>query len=256
MTEPAETEQTMTSTPDAGDAAEGDVGAEVEVEAQDLEADGSPRRPGRPRSARADQAIVRATLDLLVEQGYQGMSIEEVAERAGVGKATIYRRFPSKEDLVGSALNEMATKHQGPKDIPNTGSLYHDIANVMDAERLQVNQKMWPMFCRIIGEAMSTPEFLDVYRKQIIDPRRAFLEGKIRAAQEHGEIEPSISPKLILDLVTGFVLARVLFTQDQRNQGLDAPIATPDEARQILDILFFGMATPSERERCQEPQES
>lgn len=244
MTKPAATERTITTTPDASDA--------DEVDAQDLEADGSPRRPGRPRSARADQAIVKATLELLVEQGYQGMSIEEVAERAGVGKATIYRRFPSKEDLVGSALNKLATKHHGPEEIPHTGSLYDDILNVMDARRLQVNQSIWPMFCRIIGEAMSTPEFLDVYRRQMIEPRMAILEKKIKEAQERGEIEPHISPKLILDLVAGFVLARVLFTQSQRDQGLNAPIATTEEARQILDILFFGIATPSEREHSQE----
>ncbi|HLI51097.1 MAG TPA: TetR-like C-terminal domain-containing protein, partial [Thermomicrobiaceae bacterium] len=169
---------------------------------------------------------------------------------------TIYRRFPSKEDLVGSALNKLATMHHGPEEIPHTGSLYQDISNVMDAKRLQVNQAIWPMFCRIIGEAMSTPEFLEVYRKQMIEPRMAILEQKIRGAQERGEIEPEVSPKLILDLVTGFVLSRILLTQNQRNQGLDVPVATPEEARQILDILFFGIATPSERERCQEQRKT
>ena len=62
------------------------------------------RKRGRPRSAEADAAIERATLELLPEHGLRGLSMEEVARRAGVSKATLYRRFPSKKELVEAAL--------------------------------------------------------------------------------------------------------------------------------------------------------
>src|SRR6266536_3507210 len=66
---------------------------------------GTTRRPGRPRSEQAEQAIVEATLDLFAEQGFEGVCVEAVAARAGVGKATIYRRWPNKEELLLAALS-------------------------------------------------------------------------------------------------------------------------------------------------------
>src|SRR6478752_4034025 len=67
------------------------------------------RRPGRPRSERADRAIIDAALSLFAEHGVEGLCIEEVAARAGVGKATIYRRWPGKEDLLLDALAALKT---------------------------------------------------------------------------------------------------------------------------------------------------
>ena len=65
------------------------------------------RAPGRPRSAQAHRAILDATIELFVESGYEGLSIEGVAARAGVGKTTIYRRWSSKEDLIVDAIGEL-----------------------------------------------------------------------------------------------------------------------------------------------------
>ena len=69
---------------------------------------GEPRRPGRPRSEQADQAIIDATLEVFAESGPDGLCIEQVAARAGVGKATIYRRWPGKEDLLVDAIGVAA----------------------------------------------------------------------------------------------------------------------------------------------------
>src|SRR6266542_1733281 len=68
---------------------------------------GTTRRPGRPRSEQAEQAIIEATLDLFAEQGFEGVCVEAVAARAGVGKATIYRRWPNKEELIIDAVASM-----------------------------------------------------------------------------------------------------------------------------------------------------
>jgi len=64
-------------------------------------------RPGRPRSEQAEQAIIEATLDLFAEQGFEGACVEAIAARAGVGKATIYRRWPNKEELLLAAFSSL-----------------------------------------------------------------------------------------------------------------------------------------------------
>src|SRR5271163_5372205 len=73
------------------------------------------RRPGRPRSEQAEQAIIEATLDLFAEQGFEGACVEAVAARAGVGKATIYRRWTSKEELLIAALGSLKSPMHDPR---------------------------------------------------------------------------------------------------------------------------------------------
>jgi AcrR family transcriptional regulator len=88
----------------------------------------TPPRRGRPRDARCDQVILQATLDMLIEAGAANLSIDGVAHRAGVGKATIYRRWSSKEALVLEALgSDTATL-----DVPDTGNLRKDLEAYFD----------------------------------------------------------------------------------------------------------------------------
>jgi len=75
------------------------------------------RRPGRPRSEQAEQAIIEATLDLFAERGFEGVCVEAVAARAGVGKATIYRRWPNKEELLLAAFGSLKSPFPEPKGV-------------------------------------------------------------------------------------------------------------------------------------------
>src|SRR5437764_7831052 len=86
------------------------------------------KRGGRPRSEEADRAIVQATVDALVTEGYAGLSIEGVAARAGVGKATIYRRYASKAELLVEAVSERACIDDV---LPDTGDLRADLTSIM-----------------------------------------------------------------------------------------------------------------------------
>ena len=85
------------------------------------------RKPGRPRSAQAHKAIIDATLELLAEEGFQGLSIEAVAAKAGVGKTTIYRRWSSKDELVMDAIREVQI------DLPviDTGNFRNDLTTLL-----------------------------------------------------------------------------------------------------------------------------
>src|ERR1700693_4584889 len=93
-----------------------DQGPGTETEAGPRQAETS-RRPGRPRSERPARAIIEATLDLCAEQGFEGVCVEAVAARAGVGKATIYRRWPNKEELLLAALGSMKSPIPEPQGV-------------------------------------------------------------------------------------------------------------------------------------------
>src|ERR1700733_1916686 len=115
---------------------------------------GAPR--GRPRSAEADRAILAATLDLLAERGLDAMSIEEVAARAGVGKATIYRRWSSKGLL---ALDAFVRSFREQQPLPDTGTLRGDLTAALTAWiRAVTETPMGPMLTGLIAEAQHDQE--------------------------------------------------------------------------------------------------
>ena len=90
---------------------------------------GRKKSPGRPRSAASHQAILQSTLELLAEVGFEAMSIEAIATRAGVGKTTIYRRYSSKSELVADAIENVREE----VFIPDTGSLWGDIDALIES---------------------------------------------------------------------------------------------------------------------------
>src|SRR5215210_6663760 len=108
------------------------------------------RRPGRPRSAEADRAIVGAALDLAAEGGLTRMTIEGVAARAGVGKATIYRRWSSKEELFADALRSVAADMELP---PDTGSFRGDWLAIVGQEFDRISASGASILPRLMSEA-------------------------------------------------------------------------------------------------------
>src|SRR5215510_15442266 len=88
------------------------------------------RKPGRPRSAEADEAILDAAIDAFVELGWNGLTIEGVATRAGVGKATIYRRYESRMDLLFAAARKLAQERDA---VPDTGALRTDLLALVES---------------------------------------------------------------------------------------------------------------------------
>ena len=117
---------------------------------------GTPRRPGRPRDATRDKAILTAALDLLQQRGYRDLTIESVAEQAGVGRPTIYRRWPSKPALVVAALARSTRLAVPPVD---TGSLRRDLI-ALQRHRLELMST--PASRRVtaglIGDLAADPE--------------------------------------------------------------------------------------------------
>src|SRR5919199_601114 len=122
------------------------------------------RRPGRPRSEEADRAIIDTTLDLLVEVGAAAMSIEQIAERAGVGKATVYRRWKNKGDLIVDAL---ATLMEPLPELPGR-SLREDLILVVDSiRRRSENSRVGKLFPCMLAEGERFPKMRDRYHEVV-----------------------------------------------------------------------------------------
>ena len=170
---------------------------------------GAPRR-GRPRSEKAKQAILTATSELLLDRGLEAMSMDDVAERAGVSKATIYRWWGSKELL---ALDALATDWaaQVPTAQRNTGSLRGDLLARLRPWLRQLNdQPFGRVIAGLIAEAQTDPEFAKLYLEHFIYPRRDASRVLLVRAIERGEIAADADLEVALDLLYGPIYHRLL----------------------------------------------
>jgi AcrR family transcriptional regulator len=169
--------------------------------------DGVPR--GRPRSEQAHQAILAAAGELLLANGLSAVSMDAVAERAGVGKATIYRRWPTKETLALDALyTEWAAAQPRPRD---TGSLRGDLLSLLRPwARLAGSRPYGRVLAALLAEAQTDPAFAAEYRNRLLEPRRDQARALFRRAIERGEIPANTKIDVSLDLIFGAVYHRLL----------------------------------------------
>jgi AcrR family transcriptional regulator len=191
----------------------------------------STRRAGRPRSEQADRAIIRATLDLFAESGAEGLCIEQVAARAGVGKATIYRRWPGKEDLLLDALGAL----RAPLPEPKGESVRDDLTALVEAIRLEsVDPRQVRQFALLLGEGARYPRLIERYVEAVVEPRRDVFRRVLRRGIATGELRDATNVEAAVDLLTGAVLARSRMGQDKTDRGY---------ARRVVDELLVGLAS-------------
>lgn len=165
------------------------------------------RRQGRPRDPAADEAILAAVYAVIEECGFAGFSVEAVAARAGVGKATIYRRWPTREDLLVAAAERVMVD----AEVPDTGSLRDDLVSwVWTRYRTKDDAPGSRLLGQVIVEARVNPELKTLLRR-FHDERRSVLVRVVERARQRGEIHDVDGP-LLLDLVSGALLHRSLFS--------------------------------------------
>lgn len=185
------------------------------------------RGPGRPRDARHDQSILDATLGILLEQGYRGVTIEGVAARAGVGRPTIYRRWPSKPAVVVAALVQ---SDRLALPAPDTGSLRNDLIAV---QRHQVERMNSPDARRVtaglIADLADDPELGDTYVSQFLAPRRATVWEVLQRGVDRGELDADVDFAFAYDLLVGPLFMRAVVWGQ--------PLA-PDAAEQTADVIL------------------
>ncbi len=154
---------------------------------------GPAKGPGRPRSERAHEAILEATLDLLLEEGFTRMSIEAVATRAGVGKATIYRRWPSKADLVVEAV---ACRKEQPFVDPDSGGVREDLVSLArQAFRPRESSEVTELMLRLASARARHPELQEAFMRHIVEPRRRIVAAPGRARRSAPRSRPSRTPR-------------------------------------------------------------
>ena len=191
-------------------------------------------RRGRPRSEEADRAILRAATELLAERGLAGMSIEEVAARAGVGKATVYRRWRSRGAL---ALDAFVREFQGLQPVPDTGTLRGDLLATLRAWVQAVTRTpMRKVLLGLVAEAQHDPALAEAWRTQVMEPLRARRTVMIKRAVDRGEIPASTDPDVVLDLLYGASYHRLLHGHRPLTDAF---------IRDAVDMIFAGLAPGS-----------
>ena len=188
-----------------------------------------PRRPGRPRSEQADRAIIDAAISLFAEHGVEGLCIEKVAARAGVGKATIYRRWPGKEDLLLDALAALKT----PLPEPRGDSVREDLVALMQAMASDyADPARAREFALLLGEGAKYPRLMAKYTGTVVEPRREVIRSVLRRGVASGELRPDVDVDVALFMLTGAVIAR----------GKDQPEAiSASYAQRVVDELLAGL---------------
>jgi AcrR family transcriptional regulator len=192
---------------------------------------------GRPRSEKAHKAILDAAAELLLARGLSAVSMDAVAERAGVSKATIYRWWPTKETLALDALyTEWATVGPSPRD---TGSLRGDLLALLRPwARLTSSRPYGRVIAALITEAQTDPVFATEYRQRVVEPRRDQARAVFRRAIERGEIPADTKVEVALDLLYGPLYHRLLHGHAPLNDRF---------TQDVIDMALNGIQPPSGR---------
>ena len=169
------------------------------------------RPPGRPRSEEARLAILRASLKVLAKTGFSDFTIEEVAELAEVGKATVYRWWPDKAALIADAF---AGSTVSKLHFPDTGSVYTDLSQQMRQLIKVFRSPRGRIVSAILAAGQSDAKLLIAFRKRFMMPRRQEAYCTLDRAIARGELRKNIDRDLLLDSLYGPIYMRFLIQHD------------------------------------------
>jgi AcrR family transcriptional regulator len=183
------------------------------------------------RSERSRAAILEAALDLCRERGFPKTTMEGIASRAGVGKQTIYRWWPSKAAVILEALNEQVGE---VTDFPSTGDIVADLTKQMSGvAKLLPSDEFSPYTQGLIPAAQTDPELAEALLKMMIEPRAQACRERLALAQEQGQIRSDVDLDDVVDLLYAPLYYRML---------LHTRPVTPKQVPTILALVFSGLA--------------
>jgi AcrR family transcriptional regulator len=185
---------------------------------------------GRPRSERAHRAILEAFCELLVEDGFARMRLEHVAARAGASKATIYRRWRSKEDLALELLQELAAPYLA---VPDSGDTRQELLAVAQncIGRL-TESDFGPVIRALLCEIAANPAVGDRFRAIVVQARRDEVRRVIERGIARGDLPASTDPEIAPELLIGPLYFRLAF-----GGALDREFG-----EQVVDTFLSGKA--------------
>ena len=194
------------------------------------------RPPGRPRSEQARQAILRSTLRILESSGFSGLTIEDVAEQAGVGKTTVYRWWPNKSALIADAFASNTTR---TLRFPDTGSVFSDMSRQMRQLVKVFRSPRGRIVSAILAAGQRDKDVIAAFRDRFLWPRRREAYATLRRGVRRGELRKDIDPDLVLDSLYGPIYMRFLIRHDR---------LTPEFVDRLC-ALVLGGARPRRRVR-------
>jgi AcrR family transcriptional regulator len=168
---------------------------------------------GRPRAMAVDLAILRAALSLFIERGVEGTSMEQIAKHAGVGKPSIYRRWPNKEEVIAAAIETVVAEEVqwATLEAIETQSPYALVEAAIESAAATVTTAQYrALIARVFGSAVSHPALMALYWQRYILPRRAAAARLLEQARAHGTVGADADLDVAIDMMVGAVTFRVL----------------------------------------------
>jgi AcrR family transcriptional regulator len=188
-------------------------------------------RRGRPRSDRAHRAILDATRELLVENGFSRLRLEHVAARAGVGKATIYRRWATREALVLELLMELAAPHIEIEDVGDTHAEL--LAATTHAMRALTDTPFGPVIRALLSHIACNPALGDPFRAAVVQGRRDAVAAVMARGIARGDLRSDADADVATELLVGPVYFRLMFGGE----------LTPGFAERVVDAVSRGFSS-------------
>lgn len=191
------------------------------------------RSVGRPRDPDLDRAILDATIALLAQEGFARMSIERVAARAGVGKPTIYRRWPSKVDLVIAALSRPGAERSASSE----GSVRERLTRLLEELCMSVRtEPAKSILAALVAEIPRNPELASAVREVFLAKRRETAFALLREGVAGGELRADLDLELASDSLVGPIMLRLLLTGGR---------ITPSLGATLVDAFYEGWSVRS-----------
>jgi AcrR family transcriptional regulator len=190
---------------------------------------------GRPRSDKVHRAILDAARELLIKDGYTRLRLEHVAAHAGVGKATIYRRWPSKEALAQALLSDLAGPHIAIEDVGDTRE--EMLAAVMNPLLAVTESEFGPVIRALLSQIAINPALGDPFRSTVVQSRREEISRMIARGIERGDLCPDADAEIATELLVGPVYFRLMFGGELNREF----------AERIVDNVLSGYSTSGRR---------
>jgi AcrR family transcriptional regulator len=193
------------------------------------------RPRGRPRRVEATEAILAATLELFAERGFAATTMDGIAERARVGKPTIYRRWSSKEDLIVDALVRFTAELELPAGVGDVRAVL--LEHVRTVARFFSDPLARRLLPGLLGELEGNPRFATAYSERVVAPLRRPLVDLLASARDNGQLRGDTDPEQIADLLVGPAFLRLVFP-------FGLPEVDPSYPETLLDAIWHGIAPP------------
>jgi AcrR family transcriptional regulator len=197
----------------------------------------SPARRGRPRDPERSRAILDAARSLLREGGWEALTIEAVANRAGVGRPTVYRRWPTKGHLAAEVLGMELNEHGEPVQdrrlgLPDTGSLRGDLLALAQVliDRLAALEKKG-ILPGVVSEMALDEELAHQVRASVLVPDRERVTEVVHRAAERGELRDHIDASLVIDTLSAVVIYFTTVVHEPPSS---------DQVEQVVDLIADG----------------